>query len=82
MTGAVVSDKMNKSIVVRVDRKTLHPLYRKYISVSKCFKAHDEDNRAKIGDTVRIIESRPISKGKKWRLYQIITSANALGGKE
>lgn len=71
---------MDKTIVVQVDRRALHPLYRKYVVVSKRFKVHDQDNIAKIGDMVRIIESRPISKDKKWRLYQIIKSIETRGG--
>lgn len=80
VTGVVMSDKMDKTIVVQVDRRALHPLYRKYVVVSKCFKVHDPDNTAKVGDTVRIIESRPISKDKKWRIYQILESNEAHGG--
>ena len=82
VTGSVISDKMDKTIVVRVDRRSLHPLYRKYIVVSKKFRVHDGDNIAKTGDTVRIIESRPISKSKKWRLYQVINSGSAQGDSE
>lgn len=74
-TGLVVSDKMDKTVVVRVEGKKLHPLYKKYISNSKKFKAHDEKNEANQGDTVRIEEARPVSKDKCWRLVQIIERA-------
>lgn len=70
--GAVVSDKMNKTIVVRVERITQHPLYKKTIRRYKKFKVHDEKNSAKAGNTVRIIETRPLSKEKRWRLLEII----------
>jgi len=71
-TGVVVSDKMQKTIVVRVERLTRHPLYNKIIRRFKKFKAHDEKNSAKAGDTVKIIESRPLSKDKRWRLLEIL----------
>lgn len=71
-TGAVVSDKMNKTIVVRVERITQHPLYKKTIRKYKKFKVHDEKNSAKTGNTVRIIETRPLSKEKRWRLLEIV----------
>lgn len=70
--GIVVSDKMDKTIVVEVRTKKLHKLYKKYVSSSKKYKAHDEENTAKTGDTVRIVESRPISKEKTWRLVDVI----------
>jgi len=70
--GVVLSNKMNKTIVVEVRTKKLHKLYKKYVSTSKKYKAHDEKNTANIGDTVRIIESRPISKEKMWRLLEIV----------
>ena len=73
--GIVVSDKMDKTIVVEVTRKVKHPLYKKYITRSKRFKAHDEENACGIGDKVEIIETRPISKDKCWRLAQIIEKA-------
>ena len=72
ITGKVLSNKMEKTIVVSIDRRTLHPLYKKYISVSKKVKAHDEKNAANIGDIVRVIESRPYSKDKKWALLEIV----------
>ena len=70
--GIVVSDKMEKTIVVEVRTKKLHRLYKKYVSRSKKYKVHDEENTANIGDTVRIIESRPISKEKTWRLVEVL----------
>lgn len=73
--GVVTSDKMAKTITIKVSTKKLHPLYKKYVSRSKKYKAHDEKNEAKIGDTVRIVESRPISKDKCWRLVEIIARA-------
>lgn len=73
--GIVVSDKMDKTIVVAVVRKVKHPLYKKYIKLTKKFKAHDENNECVIGDTVEIIETRPLSKDKCWRLNAIIEKA-------
>ena len=73
--GVVVSDKQDKTIVVRVERRTTHPLYGKTISVSKKYHAHDETNDAHIGDTVRIVETRPLSKLKRWRLAEVIERA-------
>jgi small subunit ribosomal protein S17 len=74
-TGIVVSDKMEKSIVIQVSTKQLHPLYKKYVAMSKKFMAHDEENDAHIGDTVRIIETRPMSKRKTWKLVEIVERA-------
>ncbi len=71
-SGKVVSDKMDKTIVVRVERQFMHPLYKKTVRKHKRFKAHDENNEANIGDTVQIIECRPLSKDKKWILKKII----------
>jgi small subunit ribosomal protein S17 len=73
--GKVVSDKMEKTITVLIEKRTLHPIYQKYVTQSKKFKAHDEKQEAKIGDTVRIIECRPISKDKTWSLLEIIEKA-------
>ena len=73
--GKVVSNKMNKSIVVAVERQVKHPLYKKYFRVTKKFMAHDESNECMIGDTVRIIESRPLSSRKRWRLHEIVQRA-------
>lgn len=73
--GTVVSDKMEKTIVVSVVRKFKHPLYKKYISSSKKYKVHDEKNECKIGDVVEMVETRPLSKDKCWRLVRIIEKA-------
>ena len=73
--GVVVSDVQDKTIVVRVQRTTTHPLYNKTIRVSKKYHAHDEANDAKVGDTVRIVETRPLSKLKRWRLDEIVERA-------
>jgi small subunit ribosomal protein S17 len=70
--GVVVSDKQLNTIVVRVDRRTRHPVYGKIITHSKKYYAHDEKREAKIGDRVRIVESRPLSKLKRWRLQEIV----------
>ena len=75
LTGRVVSNKMQKTIVVAIERRKLHPLYKKYLTLTKKVKAHDETNQAGIGDLVRIIESRPISKDKCWRLAEILEKA-------
>ena len=66
LQGVVVSDKMDKSVVVRVERRVMHPVYKKYIKRSKKYPAHDENNLCKVGDVVQIIESRPLSKTKTW----------------
>ena len=73
--GVVVSNKMEKSIVVLVERKVKHPLYGKFVKKSTKFMAHDEKNEANIGDTVRIMETRPLSKNKCWRLVEIVEKA-------
>jgi len=73
--GLVVSNKMSKSIVVEVERKIKHPKYGKFVKKTSTFMAHDEANDCKIGDTVRIMESRPLSKTKCWRLVEIIERA-------
>ena len=73
--GNVKSDKMEKTIVVSIETLTLHPLYKKYVKRSKKVKAHDEKNEAKIGDRVRVIECRPISREKCWKLVEIIERA-------
>ncbi len=74
-TGRVVSDKMNKTIVVAIAERKTHRLYKKYLTETKKVKAHDEANDAHLGDTVRVIESRPISKDKRWRLHEIVERA-------
>ena len=73
--GVVVSNKMQKSIVVEVKRKMMHPKYGKFILRTKKFVAHDEENTCNIGDTVRIMETRPMSKRKNWRLVEIVERA-------
>lgn len=73
--GSVVSDKMNKSIVVRVDRTITHPLYKKTFRTYSKLYAHDETNQAGIGDVVRVMESRPLSAKKRWRLVEVIEKA-------
>jgi small subunit ribosomal protein S17 len=74
-TGVVLSDKMDKSITVAVKWKEKHPIYGKFVNKTKKYHAHDEKNDCKIGDTVKIMETRPLSKTKKWRLVQIIERA-------
>ena len=73
--GRVVSDKMDKTIVVSVERMTRHPLYKRVIRLTTKFKAHDEANEARVGDTVLIEESRPLSATKRWRLVSIVARA-------
>ena len=73
--GVVVSNKMDKSIVIEVNRKVKHPKYGKFVKKSSRFMAHDEKNECNIGDTVRIMETRPLSKNKCWRLVEIIERA-------
>jgi small subunit ribosomal protein S17 len=73
--GKVTSNKMQKTITVAVDRKVKHPIYGKFVNRTTKFKAHDEENTAGIGDTVRISETRPLSKDKRWRLVEIIEKA-------
>lgn len=73
--GLVVSDKMTKTITVTVERKVKHPMYGKFVKKTKKFHAHDEEGKAGIGDTVRIMETRPLSKTKRWRLVEIIEKA-------
>jgi small subunit ribosomal protein S17 len=70
LTGRVVSDKMEKTITVSVDRRIMHPLYKKFIRRSKKYAAHDEENTCKVGDLVRIIECAPISKRKTWTVIE------------
>jgi small subunit ribosomal protein S17 len=71
-TGVVSSNKMDKSITVNVERKVKHPLYGKFVKKSTKFHAHDEKNECSIGDTVKIMETRPISKTKRWRLVEVV----------
>mgnify|MGYP000204814819 CR=1 FL=1 len=73
--GVVTSDKMDKSITVKVERREKHPMYGKFVNKSTKFIAHDEKNDCNIGDTVRIMETRPLSKNKYWRLVEILERA-------
>lgn len=73
--GTVSSNKMTQSIVVTVERKVKHPIYGKFIRKTEKFMAHDQDNACGIGDTVRIMETRPLSKNKRWRLVEILEKA-------
>ena len=73
--GVVVSNKMDKSIVVEIERRRKHPIYGKFIKKTNRFMAHDENNECNIGDTVRIMETRPLNKSKRWRLVEIIERA-------
>ena len=75
LVGKVVSNKMKKTIVVAITHRKLHRLYRKYTTVTKKVKAHDERNECGLGDTVSVIESRPLSHDKRWRLYRILERA-------
>jgi small subunit ribosomal protein S17 len=74
-TGLVVSDKMEKTVVVAIERRVPHPVYGKMVTRTRRLKAHDEENSAKVGDTVRIVETRPLSKDKRWRLVEIMQRA-------
>lgn len=80
LVGVVTSDKMDKTIAVRVDRLVKHPRYKKYLRAKTVCKAHDEKNEARVGDRVRIVETRPLSKTKRWRLVEIVSRAR--GGLE
>lgn len=73
--GRVVSDKMEKTVVVAIEEITAHPLYGRRIRRTKKLKAHDEQNQAKVGDTVRVMETRPISREKRWRLVEVVERA-------
>jgi small subunit ribosomal protein S17 len=75
LQGRVVSDKMKKTIVVEIQQRKLHPLYKKYLIRSKRLKAHDEKNDCKVGDVVRVVDTRPLSKDKRWRLLEIVERA-------
>lgn len=72
LQGVVVSDKMDKTVVVDVSRRKQHPLYRKVINRSRRFKAHDAANECNVGDVVRILETRPLSRGKRWRVIEVL----------
>ena len=71
-TGEVISDKMTKTIIVRVERRFRHPQFKKVVTSYKKFVAHDEKSEAKVGDRVRIVETRPLSKTKRWRLVEVV----------
>ena len=75
LQGVVVSNKMQKTIVVEIHQRKLHRLYKKYLTRTKKIKAHDEKNECGIGDTVRVVESRPLSREKRWRLLSIVEKA-------
>jgi small subunit ribosomal protein S17 len=76
LMGKVVSDKMDKTITVKIERQVKHPLYGKFIKRSTKVHAHDEGNQCKMGDTVTVVESRPLSKSKSWQLVEIVEKAN------
>ncbi|HSM37918.1 MAG TPA: 30S ribosomal protein S17 [Candidatus Limnocylindrales bacterium] len=71
--GRVVSDKMDKTVVVSVERLRRHPIYKRVVRLSSKFKAHDDENSARVGDTVRIEESRPLSREKRWRVVEVVS---------
>ena len=73
--GVVASNKMDKSVVVKVERKVMHPMYGKFVKFTSKFHAHDETNDCNMGDTVRIMETRPLSKTKNWRVVEVIERA-------
>jgi small subunit ribosomal protein S17 len=74
-TGVVVSDRMDKTVIVRIDSQKRHPLYGKTVRRSSRFSAHDEANEAHVGDVVRVVETRPLSKSKRWRVVEIVEKA-------
>ena len=74
-TGKVISDKMDKTIVVAIENHVKHPLYKKVVKNTYKLKAHDENNECRIGDTVKVMETRPLSKDKRWRLVEIVEKA-------
>ena len=74
-TGLVISDGMDKTVMVRIDRQVKHPLYEKTVRRSSKLAAHDEANDAHVGDTVRVMETRPLSKSKRWRVVEVIERA-------
>jgi small subunit ribosomal protein S17 len=79
--GLVVSDKMDKTVVVAVETRKVHPLYKKAIKVTKKYKAHDENNACKVGDKVKIVETRPLSGEKRWRVKEIMSKREAAATK-
>ena len=78
LQGRVVSDKMDKTITVKIERRVKHPFYGKYITRSSKVHAHDEENKAGMGDTVRVAESRPMSKSKSWTLVEVVETATQI----
>lgn len=79
-TGMVISDKMDKTVVVEVSRTVIHPVYKKFVRRRKRFMAHDEENRCRIGDEVMIVETKPVSRHKNWRVRKILKEAALPGG--
>jgi small subunit ribosomal protein S17 len=79
-TGVVISNKMDKTVVVEVSRTVMHPVYKKFVRRRKRFMAHDEENRCQIGDQVMIVETRPLSRHKNWRVRKIVKEAALPGG--
>ena len=75
MIGTVVSDKMDKTVVVTIETAVKHPMYKKIVKRTYKLKAHDEENSCKVGDTVKVMETRPLSKEKRWRLVEIVEKA-------
>jgi small subunit ribosomal protein S17 len=78
LTGKIVSDKMDKTVVVAVESLVRHPLYQRTIRRTKKFKAHDEENTCRIGDKVRMMETRPLSKEKRWRIIEVLERAEQI----
>jgi small subunit ribosomal protein S17 len=79
-TGVVISNKMDKTVVVEVSRTVVHPVYKKFVRRRKRFMAHDEENRCRVGDEVMIVETRPLSRHKNWRVRKILREAALPGG--
>ena len=75
MVGNVISDKMDKTVVVAVEKRVKHPIYKKTVKRTYKLKAHDEENSCKVGDTVKVMETRPLSKDKRWRLVEVVEKA-------
>lgn len=80
MIGTVVSNKMDKTVVVSIERMILHPVYHKYVRMRRKYKAHDENNECGIGDRVIVVQSKPISKDKRWRVKKIVEKMQTLEG--
>ena len=78
LVGTVISDKMDKTVTVKIERRVKHPVYGKYITRSSKVHAHDEENKASLGDTVVVAESRPYSKSKSWKLVEIVETATQI----